>query len=861
MHRRKFLFVLLVGLIVAVSKTALADDTATTTSTDSPTAVETMADTVTASPSATPSAASTATPTPSTTIILPTRAATRTPTATFNLTPHFDFTFTASPTVTATVTNTFVPITSGNGVGLCWADSSAPNNAYMYFGLALAPGGGVIVGGANATGQPLLRRFGTDGSNLWNAGVPPKNGNGVSGMGTIRSLAVGANGDIYVGGNANMPQCSSAAFLQRYSATGAWVWDAQYCGMVDADSVSISGDGRLGACGFGASPNPQYVSLLQYDLNGTLQWSRTIPTYGVGLDSVYDTCGRFWATVWDNNGANSGLVAFSGDGSQQGGIALPNYPVAAVTTATDGTILEADGDRIHDLRSDGTVLWTSTAVALNQIWCVATDPSGNVYACGDNGTNVAAVKLSSSGAPLWTWIGPTGRAERMVIDDQSSVWITGDIQPDGPQGLLFKLCQAPLGAAVATAACQTFTSTPTATASPSSSVTVTPRPTATRTRVVSPTSSSTSSTTPTSSATGTGSPSATSTASGTATATSTDLPTGTLTPTDPATATPSGTCTQPPSPTTQDSFTTSPTDSFTDSPTPTFTATLTDVLTDTPTDTFTDSPTGTFTDSPSPTFTDTATDTFTDSPTGTFTDSPSPTFTDTPTDTFTDSPTGTFTDSPSPTFTGSPTSSFTVTPTNTFTASPTSSFTGSPTPSSTVSPTATCTASLTRTTLPSMTVTSTSSPTRSPSPTATRSFTRTASPTRTPTATRSPTRTASPTRTPTLTRTPTRTPTHGGVKFRPADPKGSQGFVVAPNPAWGHATVRFELKEEANVVLALYDLQGGMLRQWPLGDLPAGRQEHVVDLSGLAPGSYFAVLRSQGPGRSVFGLFKLALRP
>ena len=85
--------------------------------------------------------------------------------------------------------------------------------------------------------------------------------------------------------------------------------------------------------------------------------------------------------------------------------------------------------------------------------------------------------------------------------------------------------------------------------------------------------------------------------------------------------------------------------------------------------------------------------------------------------------------------------------------------------------------------------------------------------------------------------------------------------MVAPNPAWGHATVRFELKEEANVVLALYDLQGGMLRQWPLGDLPAGRQEHVVDLSGLAPGSYFAVLRSQGPGRSVFGLFKLALRP
>ncbi|HXC63715.1 MAG TPA: hypothetical protein VNZ67_05120, partial [bacterium] len=512
------------------------------------------ADTWTSSASPTPSNTGTATPTPSATFgafpFSPTRTSSRTPTFGLNLTP--DYTFTRSPTPTFTPTSTFVPISNGNGVGVCWQDSYAPAPACMYFGLALAPGGGVIVGGANPMGQPLLRRFGVDGTNLWNAGQAPKNIYG-SGSGTIRSLAVAANGDIYVGGNASLPNCVGSMFLQRYNASGSWVWDAQDCGLVDADSVSLSGDGRLGVSSWNGS-SPQWVDLLQYDLNGVQQWSKVIPTVNgtgaaVSLDSTYDACGRFWATIWDgytSTGSN-GVVAMASDGSQQDFISLPTDQVAAVTMAADGSVLVADGNRVRDFRSDGALLWSYNAVSLQKIWCLATDQTGAVYACGDNGTDMAALKLSSGGASIWTWIGPVGRAERMAIDDQGSVWLAGDRIPDGQGAQLLKLCQAPMGAPLPTAACQTFTGTPTFTASPTPTSTRTVTATFTHTKILTPTWPSTHSSTP----------SATLTPTFTATETATDA----------GTATPSNT------------------DTFTDSPTPTFTATATEPDTATPSNT------------------------------------------------------------------------------------------------------------------------------------------------------------------------------------------------------------------------------------------------------------------------------------
>jgi hypothetical protein len=72
---------------------------------------------------------------------------------------------------------------------------------------------------------------------------------------------------------------------------------------------------------------------------------------------------------------------------------------------------------------------------------------------------------------------------------------------------------------------------------------------------------------------------------------------------------------------------------------------------------------------------------------------------------------------------------------------------------------------------------------------------------------------------------------------------------------------RFELDEASNVVLALFDLRGGEVKQWRLGELAAGAQERPLDLSGLAPGSYVALLRAQGQGSGFQAVFKLALRP
>jgi hypothetical protein len=90
--------------------------------------------------------------------------------------------------------------------------------------------------------------------------------------------------------------------------------------------------------------------------------------------------------------------------------------------------------------------------------------------------------------------------------------------------------------------------------------------------------------------------------------------------------------------------------------------------------------------------------------------------------------------------------------------------------------------------------------------------------------------------------------------------KGGASLAVAPNPAQGQATARFELLQEGAVRLVLLDLGGRQVEAWTRGDLPAGEQIQRLDLSGKAPGLYFLVLeQDQGAGNRVLGLFKLAV--
>ncbi len=67
-------------------------------------------------------------------------------------------------------------------------------------------------------------------------------------------------------------------------------------------------------------------------------------------------------------------------------------------------------------------------------------------------------------------------------------------------------------------------------------------------------------------------------------------------------------------------------------------------------------------------------------------------------------------------------------------------------------------------------------------------------------------------------------------------------YQSRPNPAKGSATISFDLPEDANVTLAVYDISGRKVTTVVDRTLPAG--EHEVEVSGLAPGVYVYRLKA-----------------
>ena len=82
----------------------------------------------------------------------------------------------------------------------------------------------------------------------------------------------------------------------------------------------------------------------------------------------------------------------------------------------------------------------------------------------------------------------------------------------------------------------------------------------------------------------------------------------------------------------------------------------------------------------------------------------------------------------------------------------------------------------------------------------------------------------------------------------PAPASGALALAVAPNPATDAARVRFTLDTVEETSVTLYDALGRVAVRIDAGTLPAGAQERVLDVSGLAPGAY--VLRLQAGART-----------
>ena len=254
---------------------------------------------------------------------------------------------------------------------------------------------------------------------------------------------------------------------------------------------------------------------------------------------------------------------------------------------------------------------------------------------------------------------------------------------------------------------------------------------------------------------------------------------------------------------------------------------------------------------PYPTETITPTHSITPTATETITGTP-PTSTETPTFTATDTFTGTPSDSPTSTATSTWTLSSTLTPTltHTLTSTDTASPTLTWTLSSTLTPTLTHTLTSTDTASPTSTWTqsSTLTPTLTYTltPTLTDTLTSTITLTETPsyTVTLTYTVTDVPTASPTFTATSTVTQTP--VVAATATPSQTPSFIAKayPQPAGNSITFAYKLSKAGKVSVNVFNLSGLPVAALDGGIKGTGDNASAFDISSLAPGIYFYIIKS-----------------
>ncbi|MEZ4932543.1 MAG: T9SS type A sorting domain-containing protein, partial [Saprospiraceae bacterium] len=74
----------------------------------------------------------------------------------------------------------------------------------------------------------------------------------------------------------------------------------------------------------------------------------------------------------------------------------------------------------------------------------------------------------------------------------------------------------------------------------------------------------------------------------------------------------------------------------------------------------------------------------------------------------------------------------------------------------------------------------------------------------------------------------------------------SSEVILVPNPAFGKASVQFDLREKSNVSFHIFDTLGKRVYSSKVENLQAGNNTEWLNLEGLANGLYFVQLAIGG---------------
>lgn len=302
-------------------------------------------------------------------------------------------------------TDVFVlKLTSGNR--LVWQRTWGGSSTDTATGVAAGPDGSAYVTGTTSSfgpGNPaFLLRFAAGGALVWQ-----RTWGGVN-VDFANAVAVASDGSAYVVGQTVSFGSVRDAFIVKFSAAGDLLWQRIWGGPTRdaASAVAVGPDGSVYVAGQSESFSAVYeITLLKFAPDGTLVfqelWSRGVNDFAQG-------------------------IAVSGDGSV--------YVAGIRSGGSESTLLK--------FAADGTLLWQRlfNEIGTDAVRGVAVLADGSVFLAGWTDSFGAGLqdelvlKVSALGDLVWakTWGGPSSEEAHGIAAKGASVEVAGLTWSAGP---------------------------------------------------------------------------------------------------------------------------------------------------------------------------------------------------------------------------------------------------------------------------------------------------------------------------------------------------------------------------------------------------------------------------------------------
>jgi hypothetical protein len=345
---------------------------------------------------------------------------------------------------------------SGAGATLWTKRSSGAGKA-----LALDGSGNAFVTGRTEEGgfQYVTEAYSGAGAKLWTKAY---NGS-ANNDDRPRAVAVGSNGNVYVTGSSYDLFGYDDFTTIAYSPTGVPLWTNYYNGpgfyydAAVAVATDSSGNAFVTGVSWGTSSGQDFATI-KYSSSGALLWIKRFNGPGNGTDGptamAVDSSGNVIVTGLSFGSGNYDCVTIKYSGA---GVALwTNYyngpqngddgPVDVAVDAGGNIVLTGYSIDIggYDYvtikySGAGVPLWTNHYNGGYRPVAVALDGSGNASVAGLNAfvsgssvTDIAVIKYSAAGVPLWT-NNQEAVATALAMDGAGNLFVTG-YQGGGPIG-------------------------------------------------------------------------------------------------------------------------------------------------------------------------------------------------------------------------------------------------------------------------------------------------------------------------------------------------------------------------------------------------------------------------------------------